>query len=425
MTLALAIFLASGAPAAAVPPVELELVASVSSPLYVTHAGDARLFIVQRDGQILVHDGSQVLATPFLDLSALVDDVASGGGLFSLAFHPDYGVSSDYFFVSYYANGADSVVARYAVSANPDVADAGSGVELLRFSEPNDVHNVGQLAFGPDGFLYVGAGDGGGQDGPDCRAQHGDNFHGKLLRLDVDQNVATPPYYGIPASNPFAAPADGILDEIWAKGFRNPWRFSFERLRGHLWIGDVGQSTREEVIRQRVTSGGGQNYGWKVMEGTSCHDPDPVDASCPVGTPSCGDPAYTGPTFEYATGSDCAVVGGYVYWGSAIPGLVGHYVFGDVCSKKIWALEGLPGSYSRSEIADASFDTTFYGFTSFGEDVAGELYLTLGDDVYRLTPEKVPSAGPPALALLCLALLAGAALRRRRRGAAGSPKIAR
>ena len=189
--------LALGAQAAAVEPVELQLVASVSRPLHVTHAGDARLFIVQRDGAIRIHDGVQLLATPFLDLTSLVDSAAGGGGLFSLAFHPDYGQGSDFFFVAYYAVGGDSVVARYAVSANPDVADAGSGVELLRFSEPIPNHNVGQLAFGPDGFLYVATGDGGGQGGPGCLAQYDDNLHGKLLRLDVDQSVGTPPYYGM------------------------------------------------------------------------------------------------------------------------------------------------------------------------------------------------------------------------------------
>ncbi len=398
--------------ARALPPVGLELVASVSSPLYVTHAGDSRLFIVQRDGVVWIHtDEDGVLPTPFLDISALVDETG-GGGLYTMAFHPDYGATSGFFFVSYTEAGTggaalDSIIARYEVSGDPNVADPSSRAELIRSQEPAPSHNTAQIAFGPDGFLYISTGDGGLQGAPECRAQKDDNLHGKILRIDVDQNVSTSPFYGIPAGNPFAAGGDGILDEIWAKGFRHPWRFSFDRANGNLWIGDVGQSTKEEIDRQLAASTGGENYGWRVMEGTSCFDPDPVDPDCPVGTPSCFDSSYTEPIFEYDTGADCAITGGFVYRGSAIPGLQGHYVFGDVCSELIWALEGTPGSFTRTQIADGSFTPILFGLTSFGEDVDGELYVTLGDEVYALVHEgaSLPALGPVGSTLLILLLV--------------------
>ena len=264
-----------------------------------------------------------------------------------------------------------------------------------------------QVAFGPDGFLYISTGNGGLPDAAECLAQQDDNFHGKILRIDVDQNVSTSPFYGIPAGNPFAAGGDGILDEIWAKGFRHPWRFSFDRANGNLWIGDVGQSTKEEIDRQLASSTGGENYGWSVMEGTSCHDPDPVDPDCPVGTPSCFDSSYTEPIFEYDNGADCAIVGGFVYRGSAIPEFQGRYIFGDVCSELIWALEGTPGSFTRTQIADGSFTPVLFGLTSFGEGVDGELYVTLGDEVYALVHAgaPLPALGPVGSTLLILLLL--------------------
>ncbi len=409
--LLLAVALAWGEPAGALPPVALERVVSLQNPLYVSHAGDGRIFIVERAGRIRVCEAAACTSpTTFLDISSRV--VTTGeGGLFSVAFHPDY-ASNGYFFVSYTEAGSGttlrSVIARFAVSAgDPDVADPDSEARLIELAQPLTNHDNGQVAFGPiDGFLYVGFGDGGGQDGPLCRAQQdadtlgNDAFFGKILRLDVAQNTGQLPYYGIPAENPFASPLDGIQDEIWAKGFRNPWRFSFDRSNGDLWIGDVGQNTREEVDRETASSTGGENYGWKVMEGTFCHDPDPVDTSCPALTPSCFDASYTPPVYEYDNtgwGSGaCAVTGGFVYRGAAIAGLQGAYVFGDYCGGFVWALEETsPGVWSRSELARLSM-----GLTSFGEDAAGEIYVTHNNDVYRVVPE------PGAL----LALSSGIAL---------------
>jgi glucose/arabinose dehydrogenase len=414
--LLMGLMLVPGLTAYAVPSVDLELVATSTEPLFVTHAGDSRLFIVERAGVIRIYKSGQgVLSTPFLDITTLVDTTGQGG-LVALAFHPDFGSSSDFFFIAYTEPGLpmDSVVARYAVSSDPDVADPGTRAELLRFSEPQVHHNISDLAFGNDGFLYFSVGDG-ATNGLGCLAQHDDDFHGKMMRVDVDQNVSAAPYYGIPSSNPFAAPGDGILDEIWAKGLRHVWRFSFDLLTGELWMADVGQTTSEEIILQSATSPGGENYGWKVMEGSFCRDPDPIDPSCPSGTPSCFDSAYTGPIFEYSVVGDCAIIGGYVYRGSAIPDLQGHYIFGDYCSKKIWALEGEEGSFTRTEIGDGSPIHQGPGLTSFGQDADGELYITLGDDVYRLvSATAVPALGPLGIGFLVLSLLsAGVFLRRR------------
>ncbi len=377
-------------PAAAadlLPPVGFELVALVPSPLYVTHAGDERLFIAQRNGVIRIQRaGEGLLATPFLDLSALVD-TRGGGGLYTLAFHPDF-AANGLFFVSYTERGPfRSVIARYRVSADdPDAADPASRAVLLEIDEVTTSHNSTQLAFGPrDGYLYVGTGDGGSVP-PDCSAQRGDSLHGKILRLDVDRNADQRPYYAIPPDNPHAASDDGVRDEVWSSGFRHPWRFSFDPVSGDLSVADVGQFEREEIDRQPADSAGGENYGWSVMEGSHCQDPAPLDPRCPASTPVCFDPAYTAPSFEYGhAGGDCGVLGGYVYRGGRIPGLPGRYLLSDVCTKKIQVLAETPsGGLARRQLADASFDPVLFGLTSFGEDVAGELYVTLSHGVYRL-----------------------------------------
>jgi len=399
----------------------LEHIALLESPIYVGHADDGRIFIVERAGRILVCDAQACTSpTTFLDITSLVDTTFHGG-LSSIAFHPNY-ASNGYFFVSYTEPGGGgaslgSVIARYEVSAgDPNVADPGSEVRLIELAQPNAANNNSQIAFGPtDGYLYVAFGDGGGQGGPLCRAQYDsdalgvDAFFGTILRLDVDQNIGQSPYYGIPSGNPFESPSDGIKDEIWAKGLRSPWRFSFDWLNGDLWIADVGQNLREEVNRQPASSIGGENYGWKVMEGTSCFDPDPVDVECPALTPSCFDPSYTPPLFEYDNtgfGSDaCSVTGGYVYRGGVNPGLQGAYVFGDFCGGLVWTLdETSPGVWTRSELFNLGF-----GLTSFGEDASGELYITRGDSVFRVLPE------PSSLLTLSAGLALLTQLQRRRR----------
>ncbi len=391
------------APARALPSLSLQLATTGAAPLYATHAGDARLFIVERDGRILVSvPGTGVLPMPFLDIRDLVDDSADGG-LYTIAFHPRYATTGT-FFVSYTATSAPlrSVIARYRVSAaDPNVADPPSGRVVVTLEQPHASHNNGQIAFGPDGFLYVGFGDGGGGGGPGCRAQLGDGLFGKILRLDVDGNLDGAPYYGVPRDNPYADPADCVRDEIWTRGFRNPWRFSFDRALGDLFIGDVGQAAREEVSIEPAGTPGGRNYGWKVHEGTACFAPDPVAAECPVGTPPCGAPGYTAPLFEYVNqgfgvGNDCSVIGGYRYRGARADAR-GSYLFGDYCSGHVWALEETsPGVWARTLLATAGF-----GLTSFGEDRDGELYVTVGANVFRLVfsgPGAAPVCGDGVVA---------------------------
>jgi len=357
-----------------VPGVNLQQLAHGLDPVTsVTHAGDDRIFLTLRPGRIAIFTGGAVKPQPFLDIHGLVN--ANGeGGLLSVAFHPHY-AENGFLFVDYTNSNLDTVIARYHVSANPDQADATSGRILLTIPQPFDNHKGGQLQFGPDGFLYIGMGDGGSAFDPACRAQRTDNLLGKMLRIDVDQNVSTAPFYGIPVDNPFRGPGDPP-DEIWATGLRNPWRFSFDRQTGDLWIGDVGQGLREEVDFQPVTSRGGENYGWKVMEGTLCSTTD----SCPASTPPCNSATYTLPVLEYGHNPHCAITGGYVYRGNALPQLRGAYVFGDFCSGVLWAAFRQGGGFTVQNIAG-----TLPNLITFGEDKNGELYLaTLDGGLYRL-----------------------------------------
>jgi glucose/arabinose dehydrogenase len=379
--------------AAAPPAVVLETVATgIASPTAIAHAGDARLFVTSQAGKIWLIEGGQVRPEPFLDLS---DRVTTGQvqGLLGLAFHPDYPANGT-FFVNYTGAGGASITSRFSVTADPNLADPASEAILLQIPVPIGDHNGGQLQFGPDGYLYVALGDGGGAQDPFCNAQSDSSLLGKLLRLDVNQNAATPPYYGIPAGNPFAGPGDPP-DEVWAKGLRNPWRFTFDRATGDLYIADVGEQTREEIDLEPAASPGGRNYGWKVIEGTHCLGDT---AGCAAPVPACGSPAYTPPILEYAHGDGgCSVIGGYVYRGGALPGLIGSYVFGDYCSGQVWAATESGGVWQRQELAVGVF-----ALASFGEDVAGELYLAGLGGVYKLVPAPPPAPCQPSDTVLCL-----------------------
>ncbi|HEV7507122.1 MAG TPA: PQQ-dependent sugar dehydrogenase [Thermoanaerobaculia bacterium] len=357
-----------------VPGVDLVQVAhGLDSVTSVTHAGDDRLFLTLRPGRIVIFTNGAVKTQPFLDIRSLIN--ANGeGGLLSVAFHPHF-AENGFLFVDYTNSNLDTVIARYHVSSNPDQADASSGRILLTIPQPFDNHKGGQLQFGADGYLYIGMGDGGSGFDPACRAQRTDNLLGKMLRIDVDQNVSTAPFYGIPADNPFRGPGDPP-DEIWATGVRNPWRFSFDRLTGDLWIGDVGQGLREEVDFQPVTSRGGENYGWKVMEADLCSTTD----ACPASTPPCNSPVYTLPVLEYDHNPHCSITGGYVYRGSALPQLQGSYVFGDFCSGVLWAASRQGTGFTVRTLAG-----TLPNLITFGEDKNGELYLaSLDGSLYRL-----------------------------------------
>jgi glucose/arabinose dehydrogenase len=369
-------------------------------PTSLTNAGDARIFLTLRDGRIVIFQNGAVQATPFLDIRSLIGTQGEGG-LLSVAFHPRF-AENGFFYVNYTDPGvAHTVIARYQVSAgDPNRADPASGRVLLRIDQPFTNHNGGQLAFGPDGYLYIGMGDGGAANDPACRAQRDDTLLGKLLRIDVDQNVNQAPFYGIPADNPFRGNlgGDGVPDEVWARGLRNPWRFAFDRETGDLWVGDVGQGTREEIDRQPAGSHGGENYGWKVMEGTLCFSRD----ACPGSTPACNSSALTLPVLEYqnGTGGNCAVIGGTVYRGSRAPQLRGTYLFGDLCSGSVWgAKQRQDGSWEVRRLAGAESVLGNESLVAFGEDRAGEVYAVTSSALYRIDSSSTGGQGGDGVGL--------------------------
>jgi len=363
------------------PPLTTVRVASgLSGPVLVAAPpGDAqRLFIVEfNTGRIKIRKGGIVLATPFLDIGSLVTD-NTNFGLLGLAFHPQY-ASNGFFYVQYVDNSFHPRVVRYQVSSNPDIANASSAQLVIQAPSIID-HQGGSIAFGPnDGYLYVGFGDGQELD-PNNLAQNDGSLLGKLLRLDV--NSGTP--YAIPPSNPFAAP--GLpLDEIWAKGLRNPFRFSFDRLTGDLYIGDVGQAAREEIDIQRGTSAGGRNYGWRLKEGSLCFNPP---SNCSAGG------GFTSPIAQYGhvTGSCTgSVTGGSVYRGAAISGLGGTYFFADFCMGKIGSFRY--GAGMITQFVDRTAELTPAGGlhidrpAAISEDGVGELYVVDFDgEVYEIVP---------------------------------------
>ncbi|HZQ62006.1 MAG TPA: PQQ-dependent sugar dehydrogenase [Casimicrobiaceae bacterium] len=335
----------------------------VSAPVEIVNAGDSsgRLFVVEQGGRIRIIRNGALLATPFLDASSLV---VSGGeqGLLGLAFHPQYR-SNGRFFINYTraADGA-TVIASYRVSAsNPDAADPASAQVLLVIAQPFANHNGGTLRFGPDGYLYIGLGDGGSANDPDNHAQDPLSLLGKMLRIDVDHGSP----YAIPPSNPYAGSTlnPSPRSEIFASGLRNPWKFSFDRATGDLYIGDVGQDAREEIDVLPRGGGAGADFGWRVMEGFLC--------TGLAGGPACNSPALTLPIFDYGHDQGCSITGGYVYRGSEAPSLVGRYVFADYCSGRFWALSrSAAGTYSAELILQRG-----NGPTSFGEDEQGNLYF--------------------------------------------------
>jgi glucose/arabinose dehydrogenase len=340
------------------PGLALALLASgLAYPVGIAHAGDGsgRLFIVLQGGKIVIYDGTQILDTPFLDLTSLVS-CCGERGLLGLAFHPSY-ASNGFFYVNYTNTVGDTVIARYRVSANPNIADAGSAQILLTIAQPYANHNGGQLQFGPDGYLYIAMGDGGATGDPENRAQNLGELLGKLLRIDVDGDVP----YAAPPTNPFVG-RPGAQPEIWTLGLRNPWRFSFDRLTGDLFIADVGQGAREEVDVQPATSAGGENYGWRRMEGTACYNPKSA----------CNDETLMLPVLEYThDAGECSITGGYRYRGTQVAGLGGTYLYGDYCSGRIWgATQGSSGEWTSTQLLD-----TPYSIATFGEDQDGELYM--------------------------------------------------
>ena len=353
---------ASAAPLQTAEPPTLALgtpVRGFSSPVGVAHAGDGsnRIFVVEQGGRIRVVKSGVLQPASFLDISTRI---SAGGerGLLGLAFPPDY-ARKGYFYVDYTNPAGDTVISRFRRSAsNADAADPASEQILLTIAQPFANHNGGQLAFGPsDRMLYVGMGDGGSGGDPGNRAQNPAELLGKILRLDTE--TGRPFTYTSPASNPFVTTA-GFRPEIWALGVRNPWRFSFDRSTFDLFIADVGQGSWEEIDFQHASSRGGENYGWRIMEGTHCFNPNP-----------CSTAGLTPPVVEYNhAAGDCSVTGGYVYRAATYPRMQGLYFYGDFCSGRIWSLKLSAGAWQSALLLDTAIQ-----ISAFGEDEAGNLYV--------------------------------------------------
>jgi glucose/arabinose dehydrogenase len=349
---------------------------SVSQPVLATSPRDGtnRLFIIEKAGTIrIVKDGS-LLATPFLDLSASVSK-GPEQGLLGLAFHPGYKTNRK-LYVNYTDRSGNTVVREFRASTtNPDRVAGGTGRTIIRIAQPYANHNGGMIAFGRDGYLYIGTGDGGSGGDPGNRAQSTSTLLGKMLRINVNARTSTR-NYTIPSSNPYVGRTG--RDEIWQRGLRNPWRFSFDRSNGNLWIGDVGQNKYEEVdrgVRTTTGPGRGRNWGWRVMEAFHCYNP----------ATGCSTTGRALPLLEYSHASNgrCAVTGGYVYRGTAIPELAGWYVYGDYCSGEVWAVPGTASSKPTPvRLLGPGSGRLIAGF---GQDDAGELYLCdLNGTVYRI-----------------------------------------
>ncbi len=377
----------------------------VGSAVHITnaHDGSDRLFIATKNGYIRIVKDGAVLETPFLDISGSVASW-SECGLLSVAF-PDNYADEGYFFVYYNYDvrthgdliapdddnlpnpddGCDTVVARFRVSDDPNVADAESEERILIYNQPFGNHNGGQIAFGPDEKLYIGLGDGGAGGDPYNLAQTTDTLLGKLLRVAVS---ATGPYT-IPDDNPFVGQAN-YRPEIWASGLRNPWRFSFDDALGHLYIGDVGQNTYEEVNYQPATSAGGENYGWKVMEGFHCYPSDN----------QCDDSGMTLPVVEYDHEDGQSVTGGFVYRGADYPRMNGIYFYADFVNGNIWGLRREGGGWTSNLLLETGLG---FSLSSFGEDERQELYIAdIHNEIYRIvdtgmSPEPVETIFMPLI----------------------------
>jgi glucose/arabinose dehydrogenase len=369
----------SGGPAIGDPAgvaIDLELVVDgLDAPLYATSAGDGsgRLFVVEQEGVIRIVRDGRLVPEPFLDIS---DRVQAGGerGLLGLAFPPGFGDVTNAFWVHYSNLSGDTTIAGFTVSeTSPDVADPASEWITFEVGQPYANHNGGWIGFGPDGMLYIALGDGGSGGDPHRYGQNLRTALGKLLRIQVGASLGGHGEHVIPADNPFTVDPEHEA-RIWSYGLRNPWRTSFDRVTGDLWIGDVGQNAWEEIDRGLVAEGAGKgaNYGWNTMEASACFEP----------RRGCDESGLVAPIAEYSHDEGCTVVGGYVYRGSAYPALTGVYLFGDYCSGRIWGLaSGGPARQDPVRLLD-----TPHTISSFGEDEQGELYLTdlASGELYRI-----------------------------------------
>lgn len=310
--------------------------------LQSAYDGSGRLFIIEKYGVIRLFKDGLLLQEPFLNIDDRVNDRGNEMGLLGFAFHPNF-EQNGYFYVNYTGEGGHTFISRFQASG--DTADSNSETILLTVNQPYPNHNGGAVTFGPDGYLYLGLGDGGAGGDPLKNGQNTESLLGKILRIDVDQGDP----YAIPADNPFG-------NEVWAYGLRNPWRISFDRVNGDLWIGDVGQNVWEEIDYLPAGSPGGANFGWSIMEASYGYDGE-------------AQPGLLLPAAEYSHDFGCSVTGGYVYRG-AMPEWNGVYLYGDYCSGIIWGLINVSGQWQSQSLFEAG--TTI---TSFGQDESGEVYL--------------------------------------------------
>lgn len=338
-------------------------------PVDITHCGDNRLFIVEQDGFINVVDSAgNILPTLFLDIDNKVGSNGNEQGLLGLAFHPDY-KQNGYFYVNYTNNSGHTVIARYSVNpADSNQALSGSEFIIKTINQPFSNHNGGQMAFGPDGYLYIGMGDGGSGGDPQNNGQTGTALLGKMLRIDVNNGTQ----YSIPADNPFLNSQD-TMPEIWHFGLRNPWRWSFDRLTGDMWIGDVGQGNIEEINFQSGESNGGENWGWRCFEGTSTYN---ASGCQPLAF-------YDGPVVEHDHNDGyCSITGGKIYRGGKFAGLSGYYLYSDFCNPLIHSLYNDNGTFLTATLGN----WPGAGISTFGEDAQGELYVA---DLYSGAVRKI------------------------------------
>lgn len=350
---------------------------------------DHALVLEQTSGHIREINDGEVAAEPYLNLRGIVSRRGGEHGILCLAFHPNY-TANGFFYLSYTDNDTEAtIIARYTTDPETGDVDPQSEVRLLAIDQPTTLHNGGMIAFGPDGYLYIGSGDGGGSGDPNNTGQRLDTLLGKILRIDVDGGAP----YAIPASNPFVDD-ENALDEIWAYGMRNPWRFSFDRDTGDLYIGDVGEQKREEISFQPSSSVGGENYGWSIAEGFTCRDPD-------MGT-QCGTRAgFTPPIYDYEHGLSRSVTGGYVYRGAALgEEFQGLYFFADFITGQIWTFrydgENVTELVERTAELAPSEPSAIDQVVSFYEDANGELYIVDFDgEIFRIVPNTNGGGGGP------------------------------
>ena len=352
----------SDTPDAAQPPFPVIGVEAVTSgftqPTHIAHAADnsGRIFVAEQAGKIRIIRNNSVLPAPFLDLTEKVTASGSEQGLFSVAFPPGY-AEKGYFYVNYTSKpDGSTIIARYRLTDHVDMADPLSEEIIITIAQPFANHNGGQIAFGPDGFLYIGMGDGGSGGDPLNNAQNPASLLGKMLRVDTESGSGG---YAVPPSNPFAGNS-GYRGEIWSLGLRNPWRFSFDQASGDLYIADVGQNAREEINFQGGSGSGGENYGWNIMEGSRCFR-----------DPECSSEGLILPVAEYDhSAGDCSVTGGFVYRGDEFPQIRGTFFLGDYCSGRIRALRRSGSSFEMESLLETNLR-----ISTFGEDQAGNLYV--------------------------------------------------